>query len=735
MSASPTVREILPVRDRTRTFASAAEAALWYIEQGIFPVPVAYRGKNPPGNDWQKLRIDAASVPQYFNGKQQNIGALLGVSMLGTLALADVDLDAPESLAIAALLLPDTGFIFGRVSKPASHRFYFIDPPLRLQQFKDPLTKTMLLELRALKKTTGLVGLQTVLPGSVHVSGEPITFESGYDSTPATVTPADLLSDVSTVAAGALLARYWPASGRHDTMLALAGTLARGDWSLDKALRFCRAIYASVPTHDPNAITRVDSEVRDSFDKVAAAAPATGFPALTEHIDHTVVKTAFEWLGLKAQPAPRISVVAVPGEDWQKQLLMTETGVIKPLLVNALLVMRNAPAMTGVLAYNEFTLCAVTQKAAPWTQSTIGAPWRDFDDTQLAAWLQLYGVAVSSRVAAEAAQAIAEENPFHPVKDYLDSLAWDRSERINTWLTTYGGVEDSTYTRAIASRWLISAVARIYRPGCQADAVLLLEGPQGSLKSSSLRTLAGDDWFSDCISELGSKDSRLELYGKWILEIGECDRIKRGDLERVKGFLSTRCDTFRPPYGRHAQTFARSCIFAGTTNDASSFTDETGNRRFWPVRVGKIDLEALKRDRDQLWAEAVVKFRDGSPWWLETAELNTVATEAQDMRYLPGIWDEQILNWCDDPQPRARRIDDRVAGDGLELPFDSTRDGVTVYDLLVHALGKTLEKFTAYDVLQVSKCLTHGGWTRMPQCRVKGTARRVRLYVRPGVTL
>src|ERR1019366_5716695 len=104
--------------------------------------------------------------------------------------------------------------------------------------------------------------------------------------------------------------------------------------------------YASVPTHDPNAITRVDSEVRDSFDKVAAAAPATGFPALTEHIDHTVVKTAFEWLGLKAQPAPRISVVAVPGEDWQKQLLMTETGVIKPLLVNALLVMRNAPAMT-----------------------------------------------------------------------------------------------------------------------------------------------------------------------------------------------------------------------------------------------------------------------------------------------------------------------------------------------------------------------------------------------------
>jgi len=734
MNASSTspAREILT--SRVRTFSNAAEAATWYTGLGIFPVPVAYRDKKPMGNDWEKLRIDAALVPNYFNGKPQNVGALLGISSGGALGLADVDLDAPESPGIASAMLPATHFIFGRASKPASHRFYFSDPAVRLQQFRDPLTKAMLVELRGLKKTNGSVGLQTVLPGSVYESGEPIMFEPGHDSTPSTVASSDLTVIVPVIAAGALLARHWPASGRHDTMLALAGTLARGEWSLDKALCFCHAVYEAVPTHDADAIARVDSEVRDSFDKVARGEPATGFPSLNDHFDREVLESVLDWFGVKLQTVPRIASVALPGEEWQKQLLVTETGVIKPLLTNALAVLRHAPEWAGVLAYNAFSLRAVTQQPAPWPQSTTGANWSDFDDSQLAAWLQRYGVAVNSRVAAEAAQTIAQENLFHPVKDYLETLAWDQTTRIETWLSAYVGAEDSTFTRAIGPRWLISAVARIYRPGCQADCVLLLEGPQGSLKSSTLRTLAGDNWFSDTISELGSKDSRLELHGNWIIEIGECDRIKRGDLERVKGFLTTRRDSFRPPYGRHTATFPRSCVFAGTTNDTSSFTDETGNRRFWPVRVGRIDLEALTRDRDQIWAEALARFRAGASWWLETPELNALATGEQAKRYLPGIWDEQILTWCDDPRSRSKRLDDRVGNQEEELPFDSNRDAVTVYDVLVHGLGKTLDRFMPHDVAQVSRCLTHAGWTQVPRCRVKGTGRRVRLYVRPELS-
>ena len=155
------------------------------------------------------------------------------------------------------------------------------------------------------------------------------------------------------------------------------------------------------------------------------------------------------------------------------------------------------------------------------------------------------------------------------------------------------------------------------------------------------------------------------------------------------------------------------------------------------MRCVRIDLEALKRDRDQLWAEALVRYRAGAPWWLETPELNEAATQAQNERYLPGIWDAEILNWCDQPQPRAKRDEDHgPCGDvSWELPFDSNRDAVTVYDVLVHGLGKTLDKFGSADIFQVTNCLKHNGWTRVPQCWVKGSKRRVRLYTRPGVTL
>jgi hypothetical protein len=434
------------------------------------------------------------------------------------------------------------------------------------------------------------------------------------------------------------------------------------------------------------------------------------------------------------------------GNDWHalcrkfgyQALILGESGKPKVLLSNALVMLRQTPEWDGCVAYNEFNLTVVIKRLPPWSNSgPVGRAWNDNDDRLTACWLQRHDVLVNSRIAAEAAQAIAQENPFHPVKNYLKTLTWDQTERIDTWLCTYLGVEDSPYTRAIASRWLISGVARIYQPGCQADAVLLLEGPQGILKSSALRTLAGDEWFSDCVSELGSKDSRLELYGNWIIEIPECDRIKRGDLERVKAFLSTRSDKFRPPYGRHSATFPRSCIFAGSSNDETPFTDPTGNRRFWPVRCVRIELDRLRKDRDQIWAEALVRYRAGAPWWLETRELNEAATQAQNQRYLPGIWDEQILNWCDDPQPRAKRDEDHgPSGDvSWELPFDSTHDAVTVYDVLTHGLGKTLDKFGSGDVMQVVNCLRHNGWTRVPQCRVKGSEGRVRLFLRPGVTL
>jgi predicted P-loop ATPase len=702
-----------------RTFASAAEAAAYYVALNILPVPVAYRGKNPQGDAWPKLRIDAASLPSHFNGQPQNIGALLGVSALGTAGLIDIDLDAPEALAVASALLPASEFVFGRASKPASHRLYFTDPPLRLQQFKDPLDKSMLVELRGLKKTDGAVGLQTVLPGSVHVSGELISFEPGCDSAPTVIAPDDLTFATRAVAAAALLCRYWPPRGRHDAMLALAASFARNNWTPADALTFCRALYQAVPTHDPAAVARIDSEISDSFAKVAAGEPATGFPSLTALIDKAVVETAFGWLGFTAQASA----------DWQKQLLLSDTGTVKPLLANALTILRNDPKWRGMLAYDEFSQRAVTTRPPAWSRAQSGADWTDFDDSQLTAELQRDGLALPTRIAAEAAQTIAQESAFHPIKNYLEPLVWDRVERVNTWLTAYLGAQDSAYTRAVAACWLISGIARVYLAGCQADSLLVILGPQGSLKSTALRVLAiRDSWFSDCVADLSGsgKDARGDLSGKWLVELSELSAMRRAEVERVKAFLSCRVDHYRLPYGRRSMDIPRMNIFCGTSNDETPFVDSTGNRRFWPVRCGRIDIEALKRDRDMLWAESLVRFRAGEPWWLVTQELIDAATQAQDDRYQPGVWDEQILNWCDAPRPRSWREEDHTG----ELPFDSGPNRVTLQDVLTHAIGKTVEKFAYADLMQVQRCLIHNGWSRLPLSRVKGTARRVRFYER-----
>ena len=189
------------------------------------------------------------------------------------------------------------------------------------------------------------------------------------------------------------------------------------------------------------------------------------------------------------------------------------------------------------------------------------------------------------------------------MRDYLKSLKWDSEPRIERWLIDYLGVGDSEFAWAVGKRWLISAVARIFQPGCQADHTLLLEGDQGIKKSTALRVLTGADWFTDHISDLDSKDSRIDLHGKWIVELGELSAIRRSLTERVKSFLTATSDHFRPPYGRSAIDVKRQNVFAGSVNDENPFTDETGDRRFWPVRCGTIFTDKIAEHRDQIWAE------------------------------------------------------------------------------------------------------------------------------------
>ena len=414
--------------------------------------------------------------------------------------------------------------------------------------------------------------------------------------------------------------------------------------------------------------------------------------------------------------------------NW-RQLLMfrsTKSALPERILANVLTAFRYAPEWNGILGFNEFSQQTVARAVTPWGKRA-GTRWTDTDDSLTTEWLQKeIRIYVTSTLVAEAVQTVAHENLFHPVREYFDSLKWDGIPRIDNWLRTYLGCDDSEFVRAVGPRWLVAAVARIVKPGSQVDSVLLLEGPQGIQKSSALRALAGEEWFADHIADLGSKDCRVDLLGKWIIEISELAATRGAEIEKVKAFLTARSDHFRPPYGRRSIDVPRQNVFAASTNDEQPFVDSTGNRRFWPVRCVRIDVDAIRQDRDQLWAEAYHRFRQGEVWWLDTPELNQVAKQEQDERYEPGVWDEIILPWLEDPRPRHDLVDGIT---NHAIQWNGSEPGrVNISDVLIHRIRKDPDRLTQADRKQVVRCLTYHGW-RLKQER-GGPGRGKRFYVK-----
>ena len=334
---------------------------------------------------------------------------------------------------------------------------------------------------------------------------------------------------------------------------------------------------------------------------------------------------------------------------WQRQLLRTgkgSAGPIRKVLANALIPLRLAPEWKGVLRYNAFSHVVEIVKPLPWDRSgklEAARAWTDFDDFRLSEWLQKRHIDLASKVVGDAVFTVAKETEYHPVREYLSTLQWDGKPRIHSWLSTYLGTEQSVYTAAVGSRWLISGIARIIAPGvdCKADCVLILEGEQGLMKSTALKTLASP-WFLDHIRKFSSKDAAMQIAGRWIVELAELTAMNEVTIEACKAFFSQSMDSFRPPYGRRVIDAPRQCIFAASTNQPTFLRDETGDRRYWPVTCTKGDVEALKRDRDQLWAEALHEYRAGKVWWLDTPELRILAEEEQAQRFEMDGWESKI---------------------------------------------------------------------------------------------
>lgn len=362
-------------------------------------------------------------------------------------------------------------------------------------------------------------------------------------------------------------------------------------------------------------------------------------------------------------------------QDWAMGLpwALTDKGDLKPQsLMNAELMIENHPALKGKLALNDFSFQNWIFGGLPCDKNEPeDREMQDNDEVALASWMARVGLTPGVQMIGQVMRLVASRNSFDPVQDYLSALVWDGKKRLDTWLAFYAGAENNDYSRMVGAKFMISAVARALEPGCKVDTMLVLEGPQGLKKSTLARTLFGSDWFSDQVGEVTTKESSQQIQGMWCIEVSEMDAFTKSDDRAVKAFLSRTEDRYRPTYGRNTITRPRRCVFIGTYNpDGSGITkDATGARRYWFVTCTAIDIQALRSDRDQLWAEAVARYRMNEHWWLEPEE-EEIAKHEQEARQIEDLWDKKIRDFVMARSPDEYFTNAVVVEEALMLPLD-----------------------------------------------------------------
>jgi predicted P-loop ATPase len=316
---------------------------------------------------------------------------------------------------------------------------------------------------------------------------------------------------------------------------------------------------------------------------------------------------------------------------------------------NVIVLMESHDDLQGLFVFDEFQQKIMVMRAVPGQRrkESFPRPLGDSDYTAVQGWFQKNGFPTATKQPViDAIEAVAQENRVDPLRDHLKALVWDGVSRIHRFADIYLDAGQGHFENEACKRWLISAVARAMEPGCKVDHMLVLEGRQGTGKSSALRILASEPWFGDALPDLGSKDANSYLQGVWLVEVAEMSATKRAEIEQVKAFVTRQEDRFRPAYKRTEVCVSRRCVFAGTTNRDDYLRDETGNRRFWPITVGSIDLTALRRDREQLWAEAVLLYQLGATWQLPS-KLYAAAMKAQEARQDEDPWQADVAAYIE----------------------------------------------------------------------------------------
>jgi putative DNA primase/helicase len=395
-----------------------------------------------------------------------------------------------------------------------------------------------------------------------------------------------------------------------------------------------------------------------------------------------------------AGPGVPVAAMSDGGEPAQSQvsrwiawnLDRAGNGLPHANLNNAVIALENDPTLKNLVWYDEFLQRILTQYKRG---DDVLEPreWTDADDVHLALYMQrnVGLVKLGRDIVSQAVIAVAFRHVRNCVRDWLDALEWDRISRIDHFFEDHFGAEATAYTRAAACNFWISMVARVYMPGCKVDNMVVLEGEQGIRKSSALQVIGGQ-WFTEQHESVTGKGFFEVLQGKLLVEIGEMDSFSRADITRVKQVVTCPSDRFRESYGRYAKDHPRQCVFVGTTNKDDWNKDETGARRFWPIACrGDIDIDAIRTNRDQLFAEAVSRFRASEDWW-RMPEEETRAE--QQKRYDTDPWIDFIYE------------------------FISLRTDVTVPEILIDCLKFDKDRIGKPDQMRVASCLRVIGWKR-----------------------
>lgn len=409
--------------------------------------------------------------------------------------------------------------------------------------------------------------------------------------------------------------------------------------------------------------------------------------------------------------------------NWMRQLDTNTSGAPEKTLKNFKLYLLNHPGLAGRTRLNLFTGRIDVCGALPWERPPGNTLWSDTDTTNLRVWLESQCGKTPKNDVADAVEACAALSAYHPVRDYLTALRWDGAPRLDAMLVDYLGAEDSEYTRAVTRKAFVAAVARVMTPGVKYDTMPVFIGAQGRHKSSLLGKMGGA-WFSDSLKTFDGKDAMESIQGTWLNEVSEMQAMQRSEVNAVKAFLSKQTDYYRAAYGRHVAEHPRQCVFFGTSNTHDVLTDPTGGRRFLPVNIDmrprtKNVFIHLEAERDQLWAEALVRWRLGETLHLQGL-IEDAARASQEDHREQHPWEGLIQEFVEKAVPRdwqkwdlpRRRMfwGGGVQGATVEL---APRDRVCALEIWCEALGGETKNMRRADTLTVNSILNRlAGWER-----------------------